>query len=68
MSWLSEEPNMTISNENDLTHLQEIGRIVANTLEAMGKALEAGMTTSELDQIGRKLLEAAGARPAPELA
>ena len=59
---------MTISNDNDLTRLKEIGRIVANTLEAMGKALEPGMTTSELDQIGRKLLEAAGARPAPELA
>ncbi len=34
----------------------------------MGKALEPGMTTSELDLIGRKLLEAAGARSAPELA
>jgi methionyl aminopeptidase len=59
---------MTISNDNDLTRLREIGRIVANTLEAMGKALEPGMTTSDLDQIGRKLLDAAGARPAPELA
>lgn len=59
---------MTISNDNDLTRLKEIGRVVANTLEAMGKALEPGMTTSELDLIGRKLLEAAGARPAPELA
>jgi len=59
---------MTISNDNDLTRLKEIGRIVANTLEAMGKALEPGMTTSDLDQIGRKLLDAAGARPAPELA
>ncbi len=68
MSWLSEEPDMTISNDNDLTCLKEVGRIVAHTLEAMGKALEPGMTTSELDQIGRRLLEAAGARPAPELA
>lgn len=59
---------MTISNDDDLTLLKEIGRIVANTLEAMGKALEPGMTTAELDQIGRTLLEAAGARPAPELA
>ncbi|WP_128925973.1 type I methionyl aminopeptidase [Bradyrhizobium guangxiense] len=59
---------MTISDDNDLTRLQEIGRIVANTLEAMGKALEPGMTTSELDRIGRRLLEVAGARSAPELA
>jgi len=59
---------MTLSNDEDLTRLKEIGRIVANALEAMGKALEPGMTTSELDQIGRNILEAAGARPAPELA
>ncbi|MCS3979371.1 methionyl aminopeptidase [Bradyrhizobium japonicum] len=65
---LSQEPDMTISNENDLISLKEVGRIVANALEAMGKALEPGMTTAELDRIGRELLEAAGARSAPELA
>jgi methionyl aminopeptidase len=58
---------MTISNEDDLNKLQEIGRIVANTLEAMAAALEPGMTTAELDAIGRKLLENAGARSGPEL-
>jgi methionyl aminopeptidase len=59
---------MTVSSEDELELLKEIGRIVANTLEAMGKALEPGMTTAELDAIGRQLLEEAGARPAPELA
>jgi methionyl aminopeptidase len=39
MSRLSEKLNMTISNDNDLTRLKEVGRIVANTLEATGKAL-----------------------------
>ncbi|WP_201862609.1 type I methionyl aminopeptidase [Microvirga soli] len=58
---------MTVSNEDDLNKLQEIGRIVANTLEAMAAALEPGMTTAELDQIGRWLLERAGARSGPEL-
>jgi methionyl aminopeptidase len=58
---------MTVSNEDDLNKLQEIGRIVANTLEAMAAALEPGMTTAELDLIGRKLLEQAGARSGPEL-
>jgi methionyl aminopeptidase len=58
---------MTISNEDDLNKLQEIGRIVANTLEAMAAALEPGMTTAELDMIGRSLLEKAGARSGPEL-
>ena len=58
---------MTISNEGELVRLEEIGRIVANTLEAMGAAIEPGITTGELDRIGRGILEAAGARSGPEL-
>lgn len=58
---------MTIDNDNDLEALKRIGGIVANTLHAMGKALEPGMTTRELDEIGRTLLEREGARPAPAL-
>lgn len=58
---------MTIDNDNDLEALRHIGSIVARTLAAMGKALEPGMTTRELDDIGAKLLEAEGARPAPML-
>ncbi|MBA4788732.1 MAG: type I methionyl aminopeptidase [Rhizobiales bacterium] len=57
---------MTLSSDEDLKAMQEIGRIVANTLEAMVRAVEPGMTTLELDRIGRTLLEAAGARSAPE--
>jgi methionyl aminopeptidase len=59
---------MTISDDYDLVALKAIGRIVANVLAAMGKALEPGMTTAELDAIGRRLMEEAGAQPAPELA
>ncbi len=58
---------MTISNDDDLKSLQDIGRIVAQTLAAMGRAIEPGMTTAELDRIGRVLLEREGARSAPEL-
>ena len=57
---------MTITNENDLHALKEIGRIVANVLQAMGAALEPGITTAELDALGRRLLDEAGARSAPE--
>lgn len=32
----------------------------------MGAALEPGITTRELDQIGRRILEEAGAQSAPE--
>lgn len=58
---------MTIENDEDLTALKRIGRVVARTLQTMGKALEPGMTTRELDEIGRSLLEREGARPAPAL-
>lgn len=58
---------MTVSSEDELTALKAIGRIVADALEAMGRAIEPGMTTRELDRIGRTVLEEAGARPAPEM-
>ncbi|PJF09781.1 type I methionyl aminopeptidase [Pseudorhodobacter sp. MZDSW-24AT] len=57
---------MTITQQDDLESLQTIGRIVANTLQAMAGAMEPGMTTRELDQIGRALLERDGAISAPE--
>jgi methionyl aminopeptidase len=59
---------MTLENADDLEHLKEIGRICANALQIMGAALEPGMTTAELDLIGRKALESEGAQSAPELA
>ena len=58
---------MTLNNDEDLPRLKEIGRICANAVQIMGAALEPGITTAELDAIGRKVLEDAGARSAPEL-
>lgn len=58
---------MTITSEVELAGLRAIGRIVADTLRTMARAMEPGMTTRELDAIGRASLEAAGARSAPEL-
>jgi len=58
---------MIISNDDELTKLKEIGRICANALQVMAAALEPGITTLELDAIGRKVLEDAGAQSAPEL-
>ncbi|SHI30335.1 type I methionyl aminopeptidase [Wenxinia saemankumensis] len=57
---------MTITHEDELEALKAIGRIVADTLQAMGRAIEPGITTAELDAIGRDLLEREGAVPAPE--
>ena len=58
---------MTITSDDDLQGLTAVGRIVANTLQAMARAMELGMTTRELDGIGRELLQAEGARSAPEV-
>ena len=58
---------MTLNNDEDLERLKEIGRICANTVQIMAAALEPGITTAELDAIGRKVLEESGARSAPEL-
>lgn len=57
---------MTITHQDDLDGLQAIGRIVANTLQAMVKAMVPGMTTRELDDIGRRFLEREGAVSAPQ--
>ncbi len=58
---------MTIVSEEELEALKAAGRVVAQTLKTMGEALEPGITTKELDDLGRKLLDEAGARSAPEL-
>lgn len=50
---------MTIENDDQFTQLKAIGGIVARTLKAMGEALEPGMTTRELDGLGRRMLEPA---------
>ncbi len=56
---------MVIDNDEELTKLKEIGRICADAIQVMAAAMEPGMTTLELDQIGRKVLEEAGAQSAP---
>lgn len=58
---------MLITKQEQLDSLKKIGKIVANALQAMGKALEPGMTTKELDAIGQAYLEKCGARSAPIL-
>jgi methionyl aminopeptidase len=58
---------VTIDSDDQLDKLKKIGRICASTRDAMAAAMEPGMTTAELDAIGRKLLETEGARSAPEL-
>lgn len=56
---------MIVKTEADLEGLKKIGKIVANCLQYMGRVMEPGMTTKELDQLGGKYLEMHGARSGP---
>jgi len=56
---------MTLTDPADLEKLKTIGRIVAEVLQTMKDAVQPGMTTLELDELGLRLLREAGALPAP---
>jgi len=56
---------MTITDLQELEKLKTIGRIVAEVLQSMKDAVQPGMTTLELDELGLRLLREAGAVPAP---
>ena len=55
---------MTIDNDDDLIALKEIGAIVRETIDEMGRAVRPGITTAELDEIGAAALARRGARSA----
>ena len=57
---------MTADSSTDIQYLKVIGRVCAETLRKMMKEVRVGMTTRELDEIGRAVLEAEGARSAPQ--
>ncbi len=59
---------MTADSEKDIQYLKAIGHVCAQTLRKMMGAVRSGMTTRELDEFGRVLLEAEGARSAPQVA
>ncbi|MCL4257152.1 MAG: type I methionyl aminopeptidase [Anaerolineales bacterium] len=58
---------MTVETDEELKRLQAIGRICAAALRKMLAAASPGMTTRELDEIGRSYLESQGAQSAPEV-
>src|SRR5678815_5974290 len=58
---------MTADSQKDIEYLKAIGRVCAETLRKMMGQTRAGMTTRELDEIGRAFLEAEGARSAPQV-
>jgi methionyl aminopeptidase len=58
---------MTIDNDEDLEGLARVGRVVAEARNAMVSAVRPGVTTGELDLIGRDIFRHHGARSAPRV-
>ena len=59
---------MSVDGPHDLAQLRLIGKLVAKARDAMLKEVRPGVSTAELDEVGRSVLEASGARSAPRLA
>lgn len=57
---------MTIETQADVEALKTIGKIVAETLKLMMSEAKVGMTTKELDEIGKNYLELHHAKSAPK--
>lgn len=58
---------MTVNSDKELQGLLRVGRVVGLALQAMRAALQPGITTRELDEIGAAVLKEHGARSAPIL-
>lgn len=43
-------------SEREIAHMREAGKVVALALDAVGRAIEVGITTAELDEIARKVI------------
>ena len=58
---------MSISSQTELAGMKAISEAVAVTLKQMREYAGIGMTTKELDEYGRTILERYGAKSAPKL-
>lgn len=56
---------MSISSPSDRQGIRRAGKVVAEALDAMRKAVAPGVTTAELDAVGEAVLARRGARSAP---
>jgi methionyl aminopeptidase len=59
---------MSVDGQDDVDGLRRAGAAVAEARDAMAAHVAAGVTTRELDAIGREVLRRHGARSAPQLA
>lgn len=59
---------MSVDGEHDVAGLRLVGAAVADARDSMARHVAEGVTTADLDAIGREVLSRHGARSAPELA
>ncbi|HYQ04652.1 MAG TPA: type I methionyl aminopeptidase [Polyangiaceae bacterium] len=59
---------MSIDDEKDLAALKRVGAAVADARDTMASQVAPGVTTAELDEVGRDVLRRHGARSAPQVA
>ncbi|HEX8157272.1 MAG TPA: type I methionyl aminopeptidase [Solirubrobacteraceae bacterium] len=58
---------MSVKTPDELSALKAAGRVVADTIRAMRRAVRPGITTAELDAIAARAFTRAGARSGPAL-
>ncbi|HRW04571.1 MAG TPA: type I methionyl aminopeptidase [Caldilineaceae bacterium] len=56
---------MSIQSPDDIAGLKRVGQVVVHVLQTMQAALKPGITTAELDEIGREVLAQYNAQSAP---
>ena len=54
---------VSIKNSRELSSMREACRISAKALQLAGEAVQPGVTTGEIDRLGRKYIESEGATP-----
>ncbi|HKF49255.1 MAG TPA: type I methionyl aminopeptidase [Terracidiphilus sp.] len=58
---------MSIDSEEELAGMQTAGKATRAVLDGMKAAVQAGVTTGELDEVGMSIMHRMGARSAPKL-
>ena len=58
---------MSVSSPEELRALQAAGKVVADTIRAMRRAVAPGVSTAELDRVAARVFARAGARSGPQL-
>lgn len=58
---------MSIESDEDLKGLEQVGKVVSETLKALKNSVTPGISTRELDVIGRRVFEKYGAVSAPHV-